>query len=158
MTANFNSIPYAANIRQSGLTIYNPIEIGDPSLWIPTHDLESLHNEGLRGISLAGLPLRTRSKVAKEHVCRVIGYPMPRAFLKTQPRFLAQRFDTYVQKSNNLQVWNEELSPVRRYVLIRLSPEDAVTSRCTSPAFGGEVANLAHNLSWLGSAIKSRAA
>ena len=127
MTVNFNSIPYVANIRQSGLTIYDPIEIGDPSLWIPTPALEFLLDEGLRGISLAGLPLRTRSKVVKEHVCRVLGYPIPLSFRKTQPRFLGQRFDTYVQKKNNLQVWNEELSPVRRYVLIRLSPEDAVT-------------------------------
>ena len=30
-------------------------------------------------------------------------------------------FDTYSQKSNNLQVWNEELAPTRRYVIIRIS-------------------------------------
>jgi hypothetical protein len=120
-------IPYVKNIRTSGLTIYDSIEIGDPALWIPSPDLERLLDNGLRGISLAGLPLRTRSKVAKEHVCRVLGYPLPASFQKTQPRFPGQFFDTYVQKSNNLQVWNEELSATRRYVLIRLSPEDIVT-------------------------------
>ena len=36
-------------------------------------------------------------------------------------------FDTYVQKSNNLQVWNEELSATRRYVIIRVSEDDLIT-------------------------------
>jgi len=36
-------------------------------------------------------------------------------------------FDTYVQKSNNLQVWNEKLSASRRYVLIRVSDSDVIT-------------------------------
>ena len=76
---------------------------------------------------LRGLPLRARSKAAKEHVCHVLGYPIPRSFRKTQPRFPGQLFDTHVQKSNNLQVWNEQLSPTRRYVLIRLSSNDHVT-------------------------------
>jgi hypothetical protein len=120
-------VPYVQNIRAAGLTIYDSIQIGDPSLWIPAPDLERLLNVGLRDISLAGLPLRTRSKVAKEHVCRVLGYPCPASFKKTQPRFPGQFFDTYVQKSNNLQVWNEQLSPSRRYVLIRLSSADVVT-------------------------------
>lgn len=36
-------------------------------------------------------------------------------------------FDTYVQKSNNLQVWNEELSPSRRYVIIRVTDAGTVS-------------------------------
>jgi hypothetical protein len=129
MTARraYTRVPYVQNIRSSGLTIYDKIEIGDPKLWIPTPDLEQLLNDELHGLCLAGLPLRTRSKVAKQHVCRVLGYPVPASFLKSQPRFPGQFFDTYVQKSNNLQVWNEELSPTRRYVLIRLSPDDVIT-------------------------------
>ena len=118
---------YVRNIQSSGLTIHDAIEVGDVALWIPTAELERLLDQGLRGISLRGLPLRTRSKVAKEHVCRVLGYPVAKSFMKCQPRFPGQRFDTYVQKSNNLQVWNEELSSTRRYVLIRLSPEDVIT-------------------------------
>src|ERR1019366_2849728 len=86
-----------------------------------------LLNRGLAGLSLARLPLRTRTKVVKTQVCRALGYPVPSSFRKTQPRFPGQFFDTYVQKSNNLQVWNEELSPTRRYVLIRLSSADVVT-------------------------------
>jgi hypothetical protein len=114
-------------IARSGMSIYDPVEIGDPQLWIPTRELESLLNDGLRGISLAGFPLRTRSKVVKEQVCRVLGYPIPLSFRKTRPRFPGQRFDTYVQKTNNLQVWNEELAPTRRYVIIRVSERSVIT-------------------------------
>lgn len=35
-------------------------------------------------------------------------------------------FDTYAQKSNNLQVWNEELSPSRRYVILRVDELDKI--------------------------------
>jgi len=118
---------YIKTIRKSGLSIYDAIEIGDPDLWIPTPELEEILDSEMRGISLAGLPLRTRSKVVKEHVCRVLGYPVPPSFRKTQPRFPGQLFDTYVQKSNNLQVWNEELSSVRRYALIRVNEGDVIT-------------------------------
>jgi len=118
---------FVSSIRRSGISIYDPIKIGDPQFWIPTPELQALLDTGLRGISLAGLPLRTRSKVVKESVCRVLGYPIPMSFKKTQPRFPGQMFDTYAQKSNNLQVWNEELSATRRYVLIRVSEKDVIT-------------------------------
>ena|SRR6266566_138290 len=93
-------------IRRSGLSIYDRIEIGDTALWVPAPELECLLDDGLRGVSLAGLPLRTRSKVLKQHVCGVLGYPIPPSFKKTQPRFPGQLFDTYGQKANNLQVYN----------------------------------------------------
>lgn len=118
---------YVEAIRKSGLSIYDPIEIGDPELWIPTPKLEHLFNAGMTGVSLAGQPLRTRSKVVKEHVCRALGYPVPSSFKKTQPRFPGQFFDTYVQKSNNLQIWNEELALTRRYVIIRVDEGNVIT-------------------------------
>jgi hypothetical protein len=86
-----------------------------------------LLNRELQGISLRGLALRTRSKFVKERVCHALGYPVPRSFEKAQPRFPGQDFDTYVQKSNNLQIWNEEVSPTRRYVLIGVSDQDIIT-------------------------------
>ena len=92
---------YTQAIAASGLTIYDPIEIGDPDLWVPAPELEALLDQRLRGISLAGLALRTRSKVVKESVCRALGYPVPLSFKKTQPRFVGQMFDTYAQKANN---------------------------------------------------------
>lgn len=118
---------YIAAIRAKGLSIYDPIAIGDPELWIPTHELQALLDRGLRGLSLAGLPLRTRSKVVKARVCEILGYPIPASFKKTQPRFPGQMFDIFTQKSNNLQIWNEELSALRRYVIIRISDEDVIT-------------------------------
>lgn len=111
---------YVSAISRSGLSIYDQVEIGDPDLWIPTPALEALLDAGLRGFSLADLPLRTRSKVLKEQVCRVLGYPVPNSFTKTKPRFPGQVFDTYIQKANNLQVWNEELDINRRYAIIRV--------------------------------------
>ncbi|NBB81094.1 MAG: restriction endonuclease [Verrucomicrobia bacterium] len=118
---------YVEAIQRSGLSIYDPIDIGDPEMWIPTPELEQLLNVAIAGVSLAGLPLRTRSKVVKEHVCRALGYPVPSSFKKTQPRFPGQFFDAYTQKSNNLQVWNEELAPTRRYVIIRVGEDDVIT-------------------------------
>jgi hypothetical protein len=35
-------------------------------------------------------------------------------------------FDTYAQKANNLQVWNEELSPSRRYVILRVDEAEQI--------------------------------
>lgn len=117
---------YVNAISDSGLTIYDHVEIGDPNFWIPTPELEAILDTDLRNLSLTGLPLRTRSKRIKEHVCRALGYPVPRSFQKTQPRFPGQLFDTYVQKSNNLQIWNEDLVPTRRYVLIRIDSKDCI--------------------------------
>lgn len=117
---------YVKAIKQSGLSIYDPVDIGDPILWVPTTVLEEILNNGLKGTSLPDVPLRTRSKVIKEHVCRVLGYPVPSSFKKTKPRFPGQFFDTYTQKNNNLQVWNEELSSTRRYVIIRISDDNII--------------------------------
>lgn len=128
MTINETSLSrYVEEIRNSGMTIYDTIEIGDPKHWIPTPELEQLLNSAMAGVSLSGLPLRTRSKVVKENICKALGYPVPPSFKKTQPRFPGQFFDVYTQKSNNLQVWNEELSPTRRYVIIRVSEDDIIT-------------------------------
>ncbi len=112
-------------IKASGLTIYDSLK-KHTHLFIPDDDLQTILDEGLRGLVL-DQPLRTRSKVLKTAVCNALGYPVPKSFKKTQPRFLGQNFDTYIQKSNNLQIWNEEVSPSRRYVLIRVNDNDRVT-------------------------------
>lgn len=129
MTALLPTDPehYVIAIRASGLSIYDPVAVDDPLLWIPLPELQTLLNAGLRGLSLAGLPLRTRSKIVKSHICEALGYPAPASFRKTQPRFPGQMFDTYIQKSNNLQIWNEELSASRRYAIIRVSEADTIT-------------------------------
>lgn len=124
-------VDYRRAIQTSGKSIYDPIEIGDADYWIPTRHLEVLLNEGLRGAVLQdaqgrALPNRTRSKVVKAYACKALGYPVPKSFKKTQPRFVGQQFDTYAQKAMNLQIWNEELSPARRYAIIQISEHDIV--------------------------------
>lgn len=109
---------YVEIIRQSGLTIYDKLP-PDSSLYIPSHDLEEILNSTLQGTSVKGLALRTRSKVVKTRVCEALGYPVPKSFRKSQPRFPGQNLDIYTQTSNNLQVWNEEIDPLRRYAIIR---------------------------------------
>lgn len=114
-----------AAIRRSGLSIYDPL--GDhPNLVIPDQILEAILDRGLRGLVL-NQPIRTRSKVLKTAVCAALGYGAPRSFRKTQPRFIGQNFDTYVQKSDNLQIFNEGVALDRRYVLIRLDGDSIVT-------------------------------
>lgn len=115
---------YIQAIRASGLTIYDQLPKDSP-LFVPTRVLETILDEGLRGFSVAGMPLRTRSKAVKSEVCKALGYPVPKSFRKCKPyaRFAAQNFNTYVQASDNLQIWNEELSPRRRYVLIAVGNE-----------------------------------
>jgi len=105
-------------IKDSGLTIYDPIPIDSP-LYFSNTELENILQEGLYGFSTIGMPIRTRSKEVKSKVCNILGYPTPTSFIKTQPRFPGQNFDTYIQKSNNLQIWNEEITLTRRYVLIK---------------------------------------
>ena len=121
-------INYPENIFRSGLSIYAPINPEDPYLYIPTEDLETILSKTLIGLSLAGLPLRTRSKVVKTEICKALGYPIPASFKKTQPRFLGQNFDVYIQKSLNVQIWNEEVDATRRYVILRVDEDDMITN------------------------------
>lgn len=119
-------LDYKNAIQSSGFDIYSPIDVGDANFWIPTPHLETLLNQALIGLDLRRLALRTRSKVVKAAVCAALGYPVPKSFKKTQPRFSGQQLDTYTQKSRNLQIWNEELSPTRRYAIIQISDQDIV--------------------------------
>ena len=119
---------YIQNIKQSRLTIYDPISPADPYLYIPTEILQNILYDALVGQSLAGLPLRTRAKVVKSEVCKALGYPIPKSFSKTQPRFPGQNFDVYTQKSFNVQIWNEEVDGSRRYGFLRVNNDDIITS------------------------------
>lgn len=116
---------YKTAIQTWRADIYTPVDMGS-KYWIPTKHLEHLLNMEMVGLSLVGLPLRTRSKVVKQAVCLALGYPIPTSFKKTQPRFLGQQLDIYTQKSLNLQVWNEALTPDRRYAIIQISADDVI--------------------------------
>lgn len=121
-------INYPKNISISGLSIYDTIAPSDCYLYIPTPDLQQILSDSLIGLSLNGLPLRTRSKVVKEEICKALGYPVPTSFKKTQPRFPGQNFDVYTQKSRNVQIWNEDVDAARRYVFLCASEDDTITS------------------------------
>jgi len=115
----------AAAIAASGLTIYDDLT-SSPELLYSVPSLEARLQASLVGLDL-GYPLRTRSVVAKAAVARSLGYPVPKSFRRVRPRFPGQNVDVFVQKSDNLQVWNEELEPSRRYVLLRVGADDKVT-------------------------------
>jgi hypothetical protein len=90
-----------------------------PDLVYGQAELEALLRYELTGQMFTG-PIRTRSKLAKHAVCSALGYPVPSSFRRVKPRFPGQDLDVYVQRSDNLQVWNEDLSPTRRYAVIRV--------------------------------------
>jgi hypothetical protein len=112
-------------IAASDLSIYDSLA-DRPGLFVRTGTPERILNKALVGLDL-NYPIRTRSKVAKSKICEALGYPVPATFLRTKPRFPGQNFDAYVQKANNLQIWNEEVSASRRYVLIRVDAQQVVT-------------------------------
>ena len=105
-------------IRESGLTIYDKIPLTRPDLYIESTELAQILRDALRGIDLQGLSNRTRSKKVNQEICRALGYPVPSSFKRGRPSFVGQNFDKYVQKSNNLQIWNEPIDVTRRYVII----------------------------------------
>src|SRR6266545_4188806 len=126
MTPDFASVIGSRGaIAKSGKSIYDSLH-DSPEYFLPRSDLESILRDGLMGFDL-NYSLRTRSKVLKARVCEILGYPVPASFTKSKPRFPGQDFDTYIQKSNNLQIWNEEIVPTRRYVIIRLDDSSKVT-------------------------------
>lgn len=95
----------------------------DTSL-VPFPSLENTLKNLLEGRSdLAGLPVKTRSKRAKELVCEVLGFPVPKTFPKTSPRLPALNADVYVQNSNNMQVWNQDVDDSINYIIIILKDD-----------------------------------
>lgn len=114
------------NIRSLKLNIYDPLP--KEELYLSLSELNDALQKYLYGLSLANMPLRTRSKFFKMKVCEALGYVIPHSFLKCQPRFKNQNFDTYIQKSNNLQIWNEEISPERRYVIVKVNELDTIVA------------------------------
>ena len=125
---NLGPMNYPATIRARGITIYDLTPIDDASLWIPTGALQGLLDEGLRGMSVEGMALRTRSKAVKQRICEVLGYPKPGSFKRFSPAFPGQCFDVYVQKSDNMQVWNRVIANDLRYVLVRVGSNDRVST------------------------------
>lgn len=114
-------------ISRSGLSIYDAIPDSQRDLFIPAEKLERILEDFIIGKAYGDMPLRTRSKAVNQDICKALGYPVPSSFKKTKPRFPGQNFDKYVQKANNLQVWNEELDSTRRYVILRQNEEGKIS-------------------------------
>ncbi|TMN87006.1 restriction endonuclease [Pseudoalteromonas phenolica] len=125
------------NIKKSDYSIYDSIDIGDPNLWLTREELVAILNQKLKGMSLANFALKTRSKEAKKLVCEALGFPTPNSFKRVKPSFPCLQFDIYVQKRNNLQVYNEALAAHRKYVLIRVD-KNSIISEVKIP-LGSEV-------------------
>lgn len=115
-----------ARITEAGISIYDPAQDELGSLIMSREAREELLGVHLVGISVAGLPLRARSKVIKELVCEALGYQSPGSFRRTQPRFPGQDLDVYAQQSRNLQAWNEDLSATRQYAILAIDTEGAI--------------------------------
>ena len=105
-----------AAIAQLGFDIYEPLT-EHPEVVYTTTELEALLRAELVG-EVFDAPIRTRAKLAKQAVASALGYPVPQTLRTTKPRFPGQDLDVYVQQSSNLQVWNDEVSPTRRYAVL----------------------------------------
>ena len=116
--------PVVNNIRKSALTIYDPLD-AQPDLFVQSKELETILDSSMKGLDL-DYKLRTRAKVAREEICKALGYPVPDSFKQVRPRFTGQNLDVYVQKSNNLQIWNEDVDVDRRYVIVRVDSDSKV--------------------------------
>lgn len=113
-------------IAESGLTIYDALDLED-ELFVDVEVLEELLRDQLVGLN-AAFPLRTRSKVVKQEVCRSLGYPVPTAFTRSRPDIPGQDLDIFVQKADNVQIWNDEIAPLRRYAFVRVDDQDRVSA------------------------------
>lgn len=72
-------------IVELAFDIYEPLT-EHPEVVYSRDELEALLKGELVGAILTG-PIRTRNKLAKEWVCRALGYPIPTSFKRVKPRF-----------------------------------------------------------------------
>src|SRR5712691_9715565 len=116
-----------AAIAASGLSIYDPVVPNRKDLFFPREELEVALCEHLRGRELPG-ENKTKAKLAKQLVAEALGYPVPSAFQRTSPRFTGQDLDVFAQASNNVQIYNQDLDPTRRYAILKLDGEARIES------------------------------
>jgi hypothetical protein len=121
-----NARAIRAAISKLGFDIYEPLT-RHPEVVYSRDELEALLGAELMG-RVFDAPIRTRAKLAKQAVAAALGYPVPASLQKTRPRFPGQDLDVYVQQSSNLQIWNDEVSPTRRYAVLGLDHQCAVAA------------------------------
>jgi hypothetical protein len=118
-------IDYVSNIRKAKISIYDELP-HKSNLRIPTPELEKILKKGLVNLGISNLAIRSRSRFVKESVCKAMGYDTPSSFQRVKPRFPGQDLDVYTQKSRNLQIWNEQIIPSRRYAIIILDSNSTI--------------------------------
>lgn len=116
-------------IRDAVMSMYDPPSASaSAEVYYTDEELLFAFAKGLIGESFAGLAIRTRSRVAKERACAIMGYVVPKSFKKTSPRFPNQNLDVMIQKQHNVQVWNQDIDHNRRYIIAKVNDDDIVTS------------------------------
>lgn len=116
---------FARAVRERGLRHDDAAATRRAGAYLNLGQLERYLTDALRGLALNGLALKTRSKLVRSQVLEALGYEAPKSF-SGEVVFAAQNADIYVQKANNLQIWNEKLDPARRYILVLVGPDDVV--------------------------------
>lgn len=101
------------------MDIYTQLNPLSPK-WITDNQLEQRLAQGLKGFSTGKIAIRTRKKLYKDKICEILGFIIPKNYKKTKPMFPIMNFDVYIQQSNNLQIWNEQIPPNRRYIIIKV--------------------------------------
>jgi hypothetical protein len=119
-----DALEIRAAVAELGFDIYEPLT-AYPEVVYTTAELEALLRHALDG-QVFHAPIRTRAKLAKQVTAKALGYPVPKTLKKTNPRFPGQDLDVYVQQSDNLQIWNDEISPTRRYAILGLDADSRV--------------------------------
>jgi hypothetical protein len=119
-----DALEIRAAVAELGFDIYEPLT-AYPEAVYTTAELEALLSHVLEG-QVFDAPIRTRAKLAKQATAKALGYPAPKTLKKTKPRFPGQDLDVYVQQSHNLQIWNDEVSPTRRYAILGLDAKNRV--------------------------------
>lgn len=124
-----------AIIQQRGVSVYDLPTNVESDDFFTVVQLEALLKKQLIGrTDLAGLAVRTRSRIAKTLVCEALGYQAPRSFKRVSPRLSHPLIDVYAQQSTNLQIWNEEIDTERRYVILILDDKSITNVRVITGA------------------------
>jgi len=109
------------------LSIYDPLLPDREDLLYSREELEAQLCAELVGREVPG-ENKPKAKVAKQLVAGALGYPVPSSFQHTKPRFPGQDLDVFAQASNNVQVYNQDLDPTRRYVILKLNASARIES------------------------------
>lgn len=116
---------FAAAVRARGLSFSSIGETRRAGAFLTLSQLQAYLTDALRGLSVSGLALKTRSQFVRQHVFSALGYA-PDGKVAQGALFGAQNADIYVQKANNLQVWNDKLDLNRRYLVVLVDAADTV--------------------------------